>query len=399
MSDLQIGLIALGALAIVIILGINWWQDRRARAQMEARFPVGEHDALLKDAPPASFTEIQRREPGFNGNESDAEHAAAPFASSSAAIAPEAPAYTSAPVYADTPVSADAPVSEAPMLATEPPVDPRELEHDADEPDPACEAVIEVMFATPIAGDELGPFTQGLRHAGHKPLRVFAETVHGAHRAGLRPNEKYACLRVAVLLANRSGPITSGEWAEALSRARVLADQFEGQVESPAEAAVLDHGRQLDAVCAALDVQVGLTLIARGERWSAADVLTAAHQVGFGVLQDGRLPWLDKQQRVRFTLMRGDNLSFESASPARIAQLNFLLDVPRSPADPTAFSQLATVAKRLATLLSADVVDDGGRPLADGAAQAIDRQLQDRVQRLSQAGLEAGSVRARRVFG
>jgi hypothetical protein len=384
MSDLQIGLIALGALAILIILGINWWQDRRARTQMQARFPVGEHDALLKDAAPAPFTEIQRREPNFG-----AEKAAA-----AAAAAPGKPERTEPMVASGLEEDLNAAV-----LPVEEPPAPEVVQHDADEPDPACEAVIDVVFNEPVAGDELAPFTLGLRHAGHKPLRVFAETAGGSHHASIRPESRYASLQVAVLLANRSGPLTSGEWAEALSRARVLADQFEGNVEAPADAAVFEQARQLDAVCAALDVQVGLTLVARAERWSAADVLTAAHQVGFAPLYDGKLPWLDKQQRVRFTLTRGDNLSFESVASTSIGQLNLLLDVPRSPADPTAFGQLAAVARRLAAVLNADVVDDGGRPLADNAVLAIDRQLLERVARLEQAGLEAGSVRARRVFG
>jgi len=383
MSDLQIGLIALGALAILIILGINWWQDRRARTQMQARFPVGEHDALLKDAAPAPFTEIQRREPNFGAQQAAAEAAAA------AGKTERAEPIVAGGLEDDL---------KAAVLPVEEHV-PEVVQHDADEPDPACEAVIDVVFNEPVAGDELAPFTLGLRHAGHKPLRVFAETAGGSHHASIRPDARYASLQVAVLLANRSGPLSNGEWAEALSRARVLADQFEGSVEAPTESAVFEQARQLDAVCAALDVQVGLTLVARNERWSASDVLTAAHQVGFAPLYDGKLPWLDKQQRVRFTLTRGDNLSFESVASTSIGQLNLLLDVPRSPADPTAFSQLAAVARRLAAVLNADVVDDGGRPLADGAVIAIDRQLLERVERLEKAGLEAGSVRARRVFG
>ena len=383
MSDLQIGLIALGALAILIILGINWWQDRRARTQMQARFPVGEHDALLKDAAPAPFTEIQRREPNFGAQQAAAEAAAA------AGKTERAEPIVAGGLEDDL---------KAAVLPVEEHV-PEVVQHDADEPDPACEAVIDVVFNEPVAGDELAPFTLGLRHAGHKPLRVFAETAGGSHHASIRPDARYASLQVAVLLANRSGPLSNGEWAEALSRARVLADQFEGSVEAPTESAVFEQARQLDAVCAALDVQVGLTLVARNERWSASDVLTAAHQVGFAPLYDGKLPWLDKQQRVRFTLTRGDNLSFESVASTSIGQLNLLLDVPRSPADPTAFSQLAAVARRLAAVLNADVVDDGGRPLADGAVIAIDRQLLERVARLEKAGLEAGSVRARRVFG
>jgi hypothetical protein len=391
MSDLQIGLIALGALAILIILGINWWQDRRARTQMQARFPVGEHDALLKDATPPPFTEIQRREPNFGAQQAAA---AAAVASAAAAAAGKKPERAEPVVGAlDEDLNAGVlPVDETTLA-------PEVVQHDADEPDPACEAVIDVVFNEPVAGDELAPFTLGLRHAGHKPLRVFAETAGGSHHAAIRPDARYASLQVAVLLANRSGPLLSGEWAEALSRARVLADQFEGSVEAPKESTVFEHARQLDTVCAALDVQVGLTLMARNDRWSASDVLTAAHQVGFAPLYDGKLPWLDKQQRVRFTLTRGDNLSFESAANTTISQLNLLLDVPRSPADSTAFGQLAAVARRLAAVLNADVVDDGGRPLADGAVVAIDRQLLERVERLEKAGLEAGSVRARRVFG
>lgn len=44
MSDLQIGLIALGVLLILLVLGFNWWQDRRVRRRMQAHFPSTEQD-------------------------------------------------------------------------------------------------------------------------------------------------------------------------------------------------------------------------------------------------------------------------------------------------------------------------------------------------------------------
>lgn len=47
MSDLQIGLIALGVLLILLVLGFNWWQDRRVRRRMQAHFPSTEQDPLL----------------------------------------------------------------------------------------------------------------------------------------------------------------------------------------------------------------------------------------------------------------------------------------------------------------------------------------------------------------
>ncbi len=47
MSDLQIGLIALGVLFILLVLGFNWWQDRRVRRKMQVHFPGSEQDPLL----------------------------------------------------------------------------------------------------------------------------------------------------------------------------------------------------------------------------------------------------------------------------------------------------------------------------------------------------------------
>lgn len=49
MSDLQIALIAIGALIIVAVLIINWWQERRFHRQVETSFSQLKRDALLDD--------------------------------------------------------------------------------------------------------------------------------------------------------------------------------------------------------------------------------------------------------------------------------------------------------------------------------------------------------------
>ncbi len=362
MSDLQIGLIALGVLAIVVVLGLNWWQDRRARKQIQDGFASSGKDPLLHGAEP-SLPSGARREPALGslagGQDGDANVVGGIEAQAES-------------------VTAD---------------------HDKEEVDEACETVIDVSFLEPVPGEELAAFTQGIRHAGQKPLRVFAETTDGLHRAAIRNGENYASVQVAVLLANRSGPLTAGEWAEALSRARVLADRFDGTVEATDTQAVLDCANKLDTVCAALDAQVGLTLVASSRRWSSGDVLTAAREAGFSSIQDGRLPWVDQDGAVRFTLGRSDGVSLGSAGPATIGQLSVILDVPRAPANEHAFTQMAKVARGLAARLEATVVDDNGRPLADGAEAAIDKQLQLLYAKLEQSGLKAGSVRALRVFG
>ncbi|MDP1767127.1 MAG: cell division protein ZipA C-terminal FtsZ-binding domain-containing protein [Methylotenera sp.] len=49
MSDLQIALIAIGALIILAVLIINWWQERRFHRQVEENFAPLQRDALLDD--------------------------------------------------------------------------------------------------------------------------------------------------------------------------------------------------------------------------------------------------------------------------------------------------------------------------------------------------------------
>lgn len=49
MSELQIALIAIGALIILAVLLINWWQERRFHNQVEKSFSPLQRDALLDD--------------------------------------------------------------------------------------------------------------------------------------------------------------------------------------------------------------------------------------------------------------------------------------------------------------------------------------------------------------
>ncbi|MBO9356543.1 hypothetical protein GG851_21335 [Bordetella petrii] len=350
MSDLQIGLIALGVLLILLVLGFNWWQDRRARNRMQAHFPASDQDPLLgAHEGRAAGADAQRREPGMNMGGASQAHGAEPG------------------------TDAD----------------------DTDEPDPACEVVIEINFGEPARGADLLPYMQGLRQVGRKPMRVFAATEAGQHRARVHAGEAYASLQLAVLLANRSGPLTAIEWSQAWARAQDLAERFEATIEGPDQQVVLERAAKLDDMCAALDTQVGLTLLLAAPR-PAVETASVARELGFA--PDGpRLAWLADNGAARFTLSRGDGAAFD-AGVSSVEHLLLLLDVPRSPADPRAFGRMVDVGRDLAARLQAELVDDQGKPLVDGAETVIDERLQVLFGQLDQAGLPAGSPRAQRVF-
>ncbi|AOB32175.1 hypothetical protein AKI39_17845 [Bordetella sp. H567] len=372
MSDLQIGLIVLGVLLILMVLGFNWWQDRRVRRRMQAHFPSNEHDPLLGGgghevgAPHAAAGQgahaPQRREPGFAGTAAAGTVRTSGMHADTAAGSPSA-----APVDSD----------------------------DSEEADPACEVVIEVTFAEPVRGADLLPVTQSMRSAGRKPMRVFGQTDDQRHRARLRGDERYGALQIAVLLANRTGPLTAIEWSQAWARAQDLGERFDAAIEGPDQQAVLEQAARLDDTCAALDTQVGLTLLLGGAQ-PAAEVLAVARDLGF--IHDGpRLVWMSDVGLPRFTLMRGDGAAFD-AGMGGVERLNLLLDVPCSPPDERAFGRMVEVGRQLAQRLRAELVDDQGKPLADASVAVIDERLQVLFGQLEQAGLRAGSARALRVF-
>ena len=412
MSDLQIGLIALGVVMIGVVLGLNWWQDRRVRRKMQENFPPSREDPLLGSQQPAEtptnglFARM-RSEKKARDKKARSEKARSETVRNEPVVRSESieterrePAWDGAddePVFAAATADAmpGAPLRHEPVGQVR---DPGSRMDDPDEPDEACEAVIDVVFPQPVSGRDLLPHVRDIRHVGEKPMRAFFRTTDNVHFSSLRLNETYASMQIAVLMANRSGALSATEWAQAWACAQRVADQFDAEIEGPDPKEVSNRARQLDEICAALDTSVGLTLVPQSPQpWRIPEVLSAARKVGFTENAEGnRLEWLDDEGAVRFTLVHP--AAEANASGAVVGRLSMLLDVPRSPASNSGFADMADVARQLAGILDAGVVDDNGLPLAQGSEGAVDTQLARLYVQLAQSGLPAGSERALRVF-
>jgi len=339
MSDLQIGLISLGVVLILVVVTFNWWQDRRVRQKMQEQFPEADQDPLMGGLPPT----VGRREPALGLREANDEPA----------------------------------------------------DDDKAEVDPACEVVIDISFPQPVASAKLHEALQSLRKVGSKPVRIFAERDGGGHRARLRQNESYVSMQLAVLLANRSGALTDIEWSHLWTIAQGLAERFDGSVEGPEQDHVIERARQLDQMCADLDAQVGLAVRLDGTR-PVADITRIGKDVGF--LSHGRqLAWMADSGMPRFSLLF-DGVHAGEVQSAGVDRVDLLLDLPNGPVDSEAFSRMASVARDLANRLNGTLVDDQGRPVAEGAEQKIDEQLMDLYGKLERAGFPAGAERTVRVF-
>uniref|UniRef100_UPI003341A97E cell division protein ZipA C-terminal FtsZ-binding domain-containing protein n=1 Tax=Castellaniella defragrans TaxID=75697 RepID=UPI003341A97E len=332
MSDLQILLISIGLALIVAVVLYNWWQDWRVRRSMRTRFPEGERDPLMQDAP-------ARREPGMWSGEHPA---------------------------------------------------PADEGDDAAEADAVCEAVIDIAFGHPVPGETLGGALQSVARVGRKPVRIFAETDGGRHRSRLRGDENYVSMQLAVVLANRSGPLTDIEWSHLWTLAQSLAERFDGVIEGPEQDAVLERARELDACCAGMDAQVGL-ILQLNQATGRQAIAEAATGVGF-LPYGEHWAWMAENGLPRFVLQ------LEEASDQPYDRVDLVLDVPNSVPDDQAFSRMMAVGHDLAARLGASLLDDQGRLLSDSAAPAIDRQISGLYDQLDKAGFLAGTERAARVF-
>jgi len=371
MSELQIGLIALGVILIIVVLSLNWWQDRRIRRRMQDQFAHEGEDPLLGDAEKP----VRSRRDDSGSNRRRHRERREPEWRTPAQIDPVNPDGRLEPGVTHDLAEVD----------------------DHEEPDARTEAVIDIVFVQPVAAEDLMPLVRDVRQAGRKMLRVFYRTTRGVHCARLRLGEQYASMQIAVLLANRSGVLTPTEWAQAWAQAQRIADAFDAEVEGPDPKEVSQRATELDALCASLDTSVSLTVKPRGgAQWREPQILAAARSVGFSDQPGGgELHWLDENNAVRFSLMYPQG--GQRNSP-QYHSISLLLDVPRSPAVPSAFADMADVGRMLARKLDGELVDDNGLPLAEGCEAAVDTQLRQLYAELEKAGFTSGSSRALRVF-
>lgn len=336
MSDLQIGLISLGVILILILVCFNWWQDRRVRQRMQEHFPEVDEDPLMGGLPATG-----RREPGLGSLNS-----------------PEAGVDETA------------------------------------EADPVCEAVIDVSFSHPVSGTDLLKAVRTIDKAGEKPVRVLVEH-EGGHTLRIREAGAYLSVQLAVLLANRSGALTDIEWSHLWTIAQDLAEQFEGTVEGPDQAQILQRAQELDELCAGLDAQVGLAVRLESAR-PINEVTQVVKDVGF-LAYGNQLAWMSEAGIPRFTLLF-DGVPAGDYHSAGVDRLDLLLDVPRSQADAHAFSRMACVGRDLAARLNAELVDDQGQAVHEHADQAIDEKLHELYQNLENQGFPAADERTTRLF-
>lgn len=252
----------------------------------------------------------------------------------------------------------------------------------------AADCVIELVPEAPLSGERLQLIAIRMRRAGSKPIAFDAKPVDGGDFEAPAAGRNYAAVRVGVLLVNRHGALNAMEFSDFTGAVQALAESLPAQAEIPAMGPVLARARELDAICAQLDVQIGINV-------EAAAAIENAQLAA--IARDLELVEQISQRYVRLDA-RGAVVLFSLAFADVPERVTFLLDVPRVPAALMPFEKMVQAAATCARRLGGSVVDDGGRTLSQASLGQIARQLGQRYESLEAIGLPAGSPLACKVF-
>ncbi len=413
MTELQMGLIGLGAAAVVGVFGYNKWQEMRQRKLAEAVLKPQHEDVLLARVktgePVAVAPESPRQEPELRVEESEpslervepvlvdptpteVEDAMAMAPTPEPEPAIPAPAIAAEPV---APMPVVGGVAEAAPEIDAGPV-PAELL------DPRLEFVVAMELVEPVSSLQILHSQRSALHRLNKPVHWigFNEKTREWQRLAQDGEVDVRRLRVGLQLVNRLGPVSEGDLAIFTNAMQALADELMAVADMP-PSRVLDQAAEIDRFCAAVDLEIGLNLVSRGSAFPGTKIRALAEAAGMMLGADGLFTRYDDAGRAQFSLQNFESTPFsvEALRSLTTHGLTFLLDVPRVDHGERVFMQMTEVAKRFADTLQGALVDDNRQPLSDAQLDHIRREFIGKPQAtMAGFGLAAGSPQALRLF-
>ncbi|UCV21291.1 cell division protein ZipA C-terminal FtsZ-binding domain-containing protein [Ferribacterium limneticum] len=427
MTELQLGLIGLGATAVVGVFGYNKWQEYRQRKLAEAVLKPHHADVLLGDAPKSSPPPAvaERSEPEIRVDASPRlavrlepvfidQPPTPPSAEINSAAheisMPEAPAFENpvAPVE-PTPVQEAAP---APMFAQAPAAIPDDASDDvpntpaaalpAELLDPRLEFIVAMELVEPVSAMDIIHSQRPALVRLNKPVHWIGYNERSREWERLAPDSelKLRRLRVGLQLVNRQGPLSDGDMAIFTNAMQALADELMAVADMPSSR-VLDQAAEIDQFCAAVDLEIGLNLVSRASAFSGTKIRALAEAAGLVLGLGGVFTRYDDNGRVLFSLQNYESTQFSADTLRTLTThgLTFLLDVPRVDHGERTFIQMTEIAKRFADTLNGALVDDNRQPLSDSQLDHIRREFIGKPQAtMASYGLIAGSPQALRLF-
>jgi hypothetical protein len=364
MSELQLYLLAGGAVFVALVFGYNVWQERKARSKAEAAFGERPGDALF-DAPPASERAPERREPTMGELPQ-----------------PRSPGLdeTMPPVRRTDVGELEAPVSVGAQISSR------------------IDTVAVILADDPVTSEQLEPL-HALADSHETPVHVEGivdeqwQPVEGAAARSWRE------LRVGLQLASRRGAV--GE--EEVERFNQAIADFAASVgavsQREAAVAAAQRARDLDRFAAEADIEVAVNVVGQyGATLAVPRVKALALDHGLSETGSGELVSFASDGTPEFVIRRFDDSVGKPPGTPHHTGLTFALDLPHVANPAAALADMVSIATSMAEKLGGELVDDNRRPLTEAGIASIRRTLENVVKDMEAHGIPAGGSLAHRLF-
>lgn len=239
-----------------------------------------------------------------------------------------------------------------------------------------------------------------LRRAG-KPLRCFGlDPVHGWEPANPIRSGGYPVLDIGVQLVDRKGPLNKDQLEALCDILYTYAAEHGGAVTCPNLDAALDKARELDEFCVAVDMLIGINVVApEGIPFMGRRVDELARAAGMILNGRGGYVLQDGTGNVLFSLANQQGERFDPAdSMLTTPVVTLLFDVPNVADGLGVFDRMTAFGFELARALDGRLTDDHGHAVTQASLDNDRRQLAGFYARMQARGIPAGGERARRLF-
>jgi hypothetical protein len=346
MSELQLGLLGIGALVVVGVLAYNKLQERKLERQSEGLFGSRHDDVLLGGSTAPRRTDSGERIEPTLFQEPQASRAAGGTL------------------------------------------------------DPGVDYIATLETQTAVAGEAVSTAIVDSPASPAKPVRWEGRNRQTASWEPLAAAGEYQSLRAGLQLVDRKGAASQQDLSGFIAMAQSVADVIGASCTLAEPAGALQRAQQLDALCADLDVQIGLNLIVRGGAVPGTRIRAFAEAHGLALEADGRFYRRDESGLELYTLGNLEEPAFSADGMKTLSArgLTLLLNVARVPGGIATLDRYVEFAHQLAEALPAAIVDDNRQPLDEAGLGKIRAQLQALYASMEQQGITAGSPLALRLF-
>lgn len=454
MTDLQMVLVALGALIIIGVLFFNWWQERSLRNEVSRPFEDTPRDALMDefrlDPEAIPVEKLQRasldrettaaetistppdiaaplREPfpptipqaidtnaDYGESINDAASAVAEFEDDMATAVEEEDvaairkrymeenalpddgleAAPSEELMQEAGLDEAAPVEKAP-ISREDIALPPEVDQQID--------LIALLYLTkPVSGLVLREYLLTLTDLD-KPVYGYGLDAAGNWQILTREQEgvSFSAALCTLQLVDRSGAVSR----ESLTRFQQAITNMGQTLGATAEwrgtADPLNYAVELDQFCVDVDKLVGFNLI-QGDNgpFTGTKLRGLAEAAGMVLRTDGAFYYESENGQAQFAMINKDGSPF-SAETLRIALIHgvtFQLDIPHAANCTEVFNQMILAARQMESSLGGLLVDANQKALGEVQLEKIRQELKTIHAKMVARGIVPGSVCARRLF-